>query len=117
MATPPHPLRLSFLLDTGATTTMVSEQHMRSLGIPPSGKTTVANFNGQGECATYDVQFGLHLPGTSKGERFRITALPVIGGSLQSTQSIDGLIGIDVLRHLTLVIEGPRNGYRMEYPV
>ena len=32
---PPPALKLQFIIDTGADTTMVADQHMRSLGVSP----------------------------------------------------------------------------------
>lgn len=34
----PPPIKLSMIIDTGAETSLINEQNMRTLGIPPKGR-------------------------------------------------------------------------------
>lgn len=55
----PNPdLRLSFIIDTGADTTMVNDQHMRTLGLGPRGARDILTATADEKpthCFTYDV--------------------------------------------------------------
>jgi hypothetical protein len=53
----PPALPLPFIIDTGADTTMVNDQHMRTLGIPPRGRrdivTSSTDAGAPSWCETY----------------------------------------------------------------
>lgn len=111
----PNPdLRLTFIIDTGADTTMVNEQHMRTLGIGPRGTRDILTATSDEKptaCNTYDVQFKLVTFGDGP---LVVPAMEVIGRPLFN-HSIDGMIGRDILNRVVLSIDGPRMHFRLDY--
>jgi len=111
----PNPdLRLSFIIDTGADTTMLSEQHMRTLGISPRGTKEILTATSDEKatrCHTYDISFKLATFGDGP---MIFSALEVIGRPLFN-HSIDGMIGRDVLDRVVLSVDGPRRQFRIDY--
>lgn len=62
----PSPIRLPFLVDSGADTTMVNEDTMRSLAIPQRGARDIVGSTthiAPTTCNSYDVRFELRTPG------------------------------------------------------
>lgn len=109
---PPDALRLPFLIDTGADTTMVNEDAMRSLGIEARGARDVVGSTTHIEpttCAAYDVSFEIRTPGENP---FVVPALEVLARPFFNV-SIYGLIGRDVLDHMMLTIGKGR--FRLDY--
>ena len=108
----PEPHRLSFLIDTGADTTMVSEQAMRLLGIPERGARRIVGSTTHIEpttCSAYDVQFEMR----THGDPPRIfPALEVLARPFFNV-SIEGLIGRDVLDQMQLTLG--RGRFRLDY--
>jgi hypothetical protein len=106
-------MRLSFLIDTGADSTMVNEQVMRWLEIPPRGSRDILGATTHIDpttCATHDVQFEIR---TTPGEPALIfPALEVLARPFFNV-SIDGLIGRDVLDRLILTMG--RGQFRLDY--
>ena len=113
----PPPTVVTFIVDTGADTTMIEEQYMRSLGIPSTGgrpivsSTTPVGTGGEW-CETYDISLTLAPPG--EDIPFYLPILETFGRPLHAG-AIEGMIGRDVLRHLTFVIEGKHSRFRLEY--
>ncbi len=110
----PPALRLSLILDTGAETTLLAEQHMRTLAIPVRGQRDILTATTDEKptaCNTYDVSLQISTFGDPP---FTIPALEVIGRPLFN-HSIDGMIGRDILSRIRLMIDGPRRTFRIDY--
>ncbi len=111
----PNPdLRLSFIIDTGADTTMVNEQHMRTLGLGPRGARAILTATSDEKpthCFTYDVGFKLTTFGDPP---LVLSAVEVIGRPLFN-HSIDGMIDRDILNRVVFSLDGPRMRFRIEY--
>jgi hypothetical protein len=110
----PPALRLSLILDTGAETTMLNEQHLRTLAIPVRGQRDILTATSDEKptaCNTYDVS--LQIP-TYGDPPFSMPALEVLGRPLFN-HSIDGMIGRDILSRVKLMIDGPRRTFRIDY--
>jgi hypothetical protein len=102
----------TFIIDTGADTTMISEQFVRTLQLPVIDQRPIltSSSNGLPEmCNVYDVE--LTLVGKS-GQPFRGFHLPVFGRPLLN-QSTDGMIGRDILDQLVLTYDGPRKQFTL----
>lgn len=112
--TPPPAVRGTFLVDTGCDSTTVSEQMMRSLNLPVISQTRVVTgtTSTQGHAAdVFAVEFTL-LPHTVQPRRWstcEVVALPLLN------QSIDGLLGRDLLRQLVFTYDGPRQQVSLHY--
>jgi len=110
----PPAQRLSLILDTGAETTMVNEQFMRTLALPVRGQRDILTATSDERptaCNTYDVSLQISTYGDPP---FTLPALEVIGRPLFN-HSIDGMVGRDVLSRLKLTIDGPRRTFRLDY--
>lgn len=98
----------SFLIDTGASHTVMDPGLIAPLGLTPTGSTpihTPSTGAGSLTCDEYDVL--LHIPAAGPfGFGHIIEAMPVIIADLRS-QGIDGLIGRDVLAKCILIMNGP----------
>lgn len=108
----PPATRLSLLIDTGADTTMVNEQTMRSLQIPPRGVRSVVGSTtdiNPTACDTHDVELSIVTPGE---QPLILPAIEVLARPFL-TVSIDGLLGRDVLDTLNLSIG--RGRFRLEW--
>ena len=113
MVVPPA-LRIPMIIDTGAETSLISEQHMRSLGIPPKGRReilTATSDAGATACSTYDVELKI---GSYGDDPFIMPAIEVIGRPFFN-HSIDGMIGRDLLSKLVLTINGPARQFRLDW--
>jgi Aspartyl protease len=112
--TPSPEMRLAFIIDTGADSTMVNEQHMRTLGIDARGTTQILTSTSDEkptDCNTYDVSFTLRTVGGVVV--LALLAVEVIGRPLFN-HSIDGMIGRDVLDKIKLTIDGPHRQFRID---
>ncbi len=110
----PPVLRLSLILDTGAETTMLDEQHLRTLAIPVRGQRDILTATSDEKptaCNTYDVSLQITTIGDPP---FTMPALEVIGRPLFN-HSIDGMIGRDILSRIKLMLDGPRRTFRIDY--
>lgn len=108
----PPSLKLPFLIDTGADTTMVSEQTMRTLGIPERGARDIVGSTTHIDpttCSAHDIEFQIQTPGDPA---LVIPALEVLARPFFNV-SIDGLIGRDVLDRCILTIG--RGQFHLEY--
>lgn len=113
LAVPPR-LPLNLILDTGAETTMVNEQHMRALAIQVRGQRDILTATSDEKptsCNTYDIELRIETFGDPP---FVIPALEVIGRPLFN-HSIDGMIGRDVLCRVKFTFDGPARVFRLDY--
>lgn len=110
----PPAISATFLVDTGADTTMVSEQFMRSLGLAPTSQTRVitSTTGTKGEvCDVYGIELIL-LPHVAQPRRWG--AVEVLARPLLN-QGTDGLLGRDLLAQLVLTYDGPRAAANITY--
>lgn len=104
-------MRLDFVIDTGADTSMVNDQHMRSLGVPPRGSRRVLTSAGEALCDTFDVELRIE----SRGEPpFLLPAIEILARPLLNL-SIDGMLGRDVLDRLVFTLDGPQQRFTLEW--
>ncbi len=97
--------RVDFLIDTGATTTAISDELATALGLPVLGRIVAQTANGRTEGTLVAVDVA--LDGGVQVQRLRVAALPGLDGR--------PLLGMDVLGRLrwqqergVLRIQGPR---------
>lgn len=110
----PRAVLLTFLIDTGASSTCVDPAAVASLNLQPTGTVQMQTPSTNGVplvCNAYDISFLLPAP---KGIPFSIDALPVIESSLRP-QGIDGLLGRDVLAQCALFYNSPFGGFTLAY--
>lgn len=112
--TVPPPVLLNFLIDTGAGLTAVDPLAVAPLGLTPSGTVSIqtpSTGSTPNPCNQYDVSILVPAP---TGAPFILDAHPVVEASLKH-QSIDGLLGRDVLRGCVLFYNSPLDGFTLAY--
>lgn len=111
----PSPVAGTFLLDTGASGTVVDPALLAKLGLQATGSVSIQTPSTNGvahNCNQYDVS--VFIPGAHNQMGFYIPALPVIETHL-SSQGIDGLIGRDIINRTTLIYNGSAGFITLAY--
>ncbi len=101
----PAPISFRGLVDTGAGITCIDSKLMDILGIPPKGVIPIHTPSTSGTphlTTSFDVTLGIIFPMQS----YVFHALPVATCDF-SALGIDALIGMDVLKNLHLILNGP----------
>lgn len=113
---PPPDVIVPMIIDTGADTTLVHDHYMRALGIPPRGRrrivTSTTASGVLSELDTYDISIRLVAKGEDKP--FLLKAVEAFAAPLHPGGA-EGMIGRDVLHHLTLTLEGPGSRFRLSW--
>jgi hypothetical protein len=112
--TPPSPIPVLFLVDTGASCSWIDDMHMRSLGLDPRSWEEVHTVQSKGvpiDFPAYEVSLVVGGLATANTRRFEL----LIGGQSFINQPFDGLLGRDVLNHCRLGWRGPARSLRFEY--
>lgn len=102
-------------MDTGADSTMISDQIVRSLGLHPTSQTRVLTSSSRGigeACDVYDIE--LEILNRTGAPSWRIQPLEVLARPLLN-QATDGMLGRDVLSQGILEYDGPRKIFRLTY--
>ena len=109
----PPPVAIDFLIDTGASSTVVDEAAIAPLSLPPTGQAHVRTPT-TGEAAEsrwlYDVGLMLYQADNSR----MFNSLAVIATNL-GVQGIGGLLGRDVLQSCLLVYDGTAGTYSLAF--
>jgi hypothetical protein len=102
--TPPSAITVKFLLDTGASSTVVDEKIIAPLKLVPTGQIMVNTpTTGAASVARFQYDIALMLYHVDNSRFFQ--NLPVIATDL-SGQNIGGLLGRDILSKCLLVYNG-----------
>ncbi|WP_413211955.1 aspartyl protease family protein [Paraburkholderia kururiensis] len=110
----PLPVTGTFLIDTGASSTVVDDQFVAPLGLQPTSMVGMHTPSTNGvvqQCNLYDVQIVIAAPNSVP---FVINALAVMEASLRP-QGIDGLIGRDVLDRTCLIYNGTAQTFSLAF--
>lgn len=108
--TPPQvkAIKVSAMIDTGATGTVLSQGLAETLGIKPVGSTSINTPSSTNVmCHQYDVQ--IVFPNQVTMESIVIIEAPLQG------QHIQCLIGRDVLQHGVLIYTGYDNSFTLTF--
>jgi len=114
--TVPPAVEVTLIVDTGADSTMLNSQVMRSLGLTPTGQTRVltSGSNGVPElCDVYDIELEI-LNRAQPQHSWRISALEVLARSLEN-QGTEGMLGRDVLQRGILHYNGPKGIFSLTF--
>lgn len=111
----PAPTNGVFLVDTGASNTVIDPALIGPLGLSPTGTIMCHTPSTRGTAVAfnqYDVL--LYIPGPTGGPGWLIPALPIMESPL-SSQGIMGLIGRDILDRAMLIYNGPAGHFSIAY--
>jgi len=109
-----HAIPVTMIIDTGADSTMISDQIARSLRLQVTDQTRMYTANSKGvdeTCDICDVELEILNP---VQRSWRIPALPVVVRPLLNI-SMDGMIGRDLLALGVLHYDGPRARFTLDY--
>ena len=110
----PPLVKVTLLIDTGASGVCIDQVALSSLGLVPTGAAsmlTPSTGTTPHSCNLYDVS--LLIPAAS-GAPFYLPAIPIMESNFQS-QGIDGLLGRDVLAQCVLFYNSPLGGFTLAY--
>jgi len=107
----PQPQLVNALIDTGASMSAVDVAILGSLGLQPTGQTTVSTpSNPAAQVSSYAVRMTFaQIPGAPIVE-----PMSVLGCQL-AAQGIGALIGRDVLTNAVLIYNGPGGFYTLAF--
>ncbi len=98
------------LIDTGATASALSKRAAGRLGLPLVGQRILQSVNHVGPVNLYLADLTVvaaDLP--RRFEDFRLIELEL------SDEPVDGLIGLDIMRHGVLRMDGPREQFSLVF--
>jgi hypothetical protein len=108
-------MRFKGLVDTGATVTAISSEVVKKLDLIPFGEGAVNGVNHCDVVSTYNIdvaipitEIGLNADGQPSVQQIHMKqffTLPVFEAKNLTTQGIDLLIGMDVIRHCMLIVD------------
>jgi len=109
----------TFLIDSGASGTVVDPDLIVSLNLKPTGAMMIHTPSTNGvpvRCDQFDISF--FIPGAMRGTQpapgHHIPAMPVTASALRAS-GIDGLLGRDVLASCVFVYNGADNLVTLAY--
>ncbi len=113
--TPPTSVFATFLVDTGSDSSMVDEQIMRTLGLTAINQRKVLTSESKGvaqRCNVYDIGLEIRNGGDAP---WRIPNVEANGRPLMS-ETVNGVLGRDVLSLVVLRYDGPLKRFTIDYP-
>ena len=85
------------MLDTGSTTSGITQRVARALNLVRRGKRPLGSAQGEGQAERYLFRIGLPASGPADAPRFPFIFEDVEGFELVDSFRLDALIGMDVL--------------------
>ncbi|MCF8211241.1 MAG: aspartyl protease family protein [Rhodoferax sp.] len=111
----PSPVSGVFLVDTGASHTVVDQRLIQPLGLSPTGTVLCHTPSTAGNAVPmYQYDLLIYIPSNSQTLGWYLDAVPVMAGSFEG-QAIDGLIGRDILDRGLLVYNGQNGHFTLAY--
>lgn len=111
----PPAIPITMIIDTGADSTMISDDIARSLGLQATSQTRMYTAASKGVDELYDVcDVELEILNPVQ-KSWRLPAVEVVVRPLLNI-SMDGMIGRDLLQLGILHFDGPRGRFELDYP-
>jgi predicted aspartyl protease len=106
------------VIDTGATRSAISARVVEDLGFVRGRRETLLTAGGPYVSPLYEVDLFVILAGAHGATPVAEMAgsSVVVGEDASNSGDYDVLIGLDVLRHFTLTVSGPRGRFRLARP-
>ncbi len=111
---PSPPVFATFMVDTGADTTLVDEQIMRTLGLSAINQRKVVTSESRGIaqlCDVYDISLEIKNGGSSP---WLISTVSALGRPLMD-DALHGVLGRDLLDTVKLLYDGPKKIFTIDY--
>jgi hypothetical protein len=110
----PAPLHLRAILDTGTRVTAVAPRVVKALGVTPGPARSTQTAGGRVSVSLYQVSFSIYDPAAPPGsnlsrDTWTVTDLP------QVLPDVDVLFGMDLVRELTLTVNGPAGTFTLDF--
>ena len=111
----PNGVQIQALVDTGASGSCVDPAVLQSLGLTPTGVTTISTPSSPAHVAQqYDVSIA--VPGSTATHNPYIAAnVPVVAAQLSAPQGFQALFGRDILGDCLLVYNGPMGYFTLAW--
>lgn len=111
----PEPVSGIFLVDTGASNTVIDASLIQSLGLNPTGTVMCHTPSTAGTAVPmYQYDLMIYVPGAVNGQGWLIDSIPVMASSFAG-QTIAGLIGRDIIDRGLLVYNGHAGHFTLAY--
>lgn len=108
----PPPIPGRGLIDTASDISAVSSPILQQLGLSPVGQTTTHGISGSLAVNLYEV--GLHILDARDTSRPWIFHPTIVVMELSPGVPFDALIGLDIVRACTLVLDGPGGHFTLD---
>lgn len=111
----PPPVMATFLIDSGASMSLVDTSLIAPLGLNPTGVAMGHTPSTKGVAQRFDqFDLQLYLRGSGPGEGWVVDPVPVMATSFVN-QSVQGLIGRDILDRSLFIYNGKVRQYTLAY--
>lgn len=111
----PEPVNGIFLVDTGASNTVIDSSLIQSLGLNPTGTVMCHTPSTAGTAVPmYQYDLMIYVPGAVNGQGWLIDSIAVMASSFAG-QTIHGLIGRDIIDRGLLVYNGHAGHFTLAY--
>jgi hypothetical protein len=112
----PEPQRIIGLIDTGASISGVDPSVLAALNLSPTGEAEIHTPSTKGNAVkadTYDVQIGIYAG--RPGDLHFISDTIQVTATVMTGQSVQALIGTDILRSCIFIYNGADEFYTLAY--
>jgi hypothetical protein len=110
----PNPIMLRGILDTGSSVTAVAPWVFQRLGLSSKGKSSTTTAGGQMPVELFRVSIAILPPSNLQGPSLTLSSIWASGLSV-TIPDADVLIGLNVLRELKLILDGPAHIFSLEF--
>ena len=109
----PAPLLIRGLIDTGASSTCIDPQILKTLELTPTGEVAI-HTPSTGSAPHFAYQYDVSLTLVHPNHKLEIGTVPVIEATL-SGQGIQALIGRDVLEQCLFIYDGQTGTFTLAF--
>lgn len=115
--TPPEPIPVRGLVDTGASCTCVDPSVIQRLQLSPTGQAAMVtpSTGNQPPVIKHQYDVGLGIFATQQETPFLLPSMPVVETDLFDQQGFHVLIGRDVLARCLLIYNGATRSYTLSF--
>ena len=109
----PRPLQVRALFDTGCDLTALTPQVVAALGLTPARQAKTQTAAGTQYVNVHKISLGIYPPAGGSGTPYLRPEFEVSG--LVASLPFDVLIGMDILREMLLILNGPDQQFTLAF--